>query len=179
MRACISSPAYAGQVNRSRHSSYSLPVVAALLTAVGCSASDDSAAVTVPSPQSAVTKLCRNLDKALPRTVDGLDRRDPAPASALTAGWGSPVVILRCGVPRPPKMIDPDVAQGKDPDAVAGEVNGVGWLMEKQDDGAHRFTTANRVGYVEIRVPGDRDSSAVLVDLAAVIKKTIPEGIAD
>lgn len=135
--------------------------------------------MTVPSPQAAVTKLCRSLDKALPRTVDGLDRRDPAPASTLTAGWGDPTVILRCGVPRPPKMTDPKVSQGKDPDAVAGEVNGVGWLMEKQGKGAHRFTTANREGYVEIQVPVDRDSSAVLIDLATVIKKTVPEGIAD
>ncbi|WP_407566539.1 DUF3515 domain-containing protein [Streptomyces sp. 184] len=156
-----------------------MPVVAVLLTAAGCSSDDDSAAVTPPSPHKAVTKLCRNLDKALPKTVDGLARRDPAPASALTAGWGSPAVILRCGVQRPPKMTDPDVPQGKDPDALAGEVNGVGWLMEKQGDGAHRFTTANRAGYVEIRVPGDRDSSAALVDLAAAVKKTIPEGIAD
>ncbi|MFD5542709.1 DUF3515 domain-containing protein [Streptomyces sp. NPDC127079] len=166
-------------MNSSRPWFCSLPVLAALLAAVGCSSNDDSAAVTVPSPHSAITKLCRNLDKALPRTVDGLGRRDPTPASALTAGWGNPVVILRCGVSRPPKMIDPDVANGKDPDAVAGGVNGVDWLMEKQDDGSNRFTTANRETYVEIRVPGDQDSSTVLVDLAAAIKKTIPEGIAE
>ncbi|MFG2946185.1 DUF3515 domain-containing protein [Streptomyces adustus] len=166
-------------MNGSRLRRFSLPLLAALLTAVGCSSSEDSAAVTVPSPTSAVAKLCRNLDKALPRTVDGLARQDPAPASALTAGWGRPEVILRCGVPQPPKMIDPDVPQGKDADAVPGDVNGVDWLMEKQGDSAHLFTTANRGAYVEIRVPGDRDSSAVLVDLAAAIKKTMPIGIAD
>lgn len=166
-------------VNCSRRRLAGWAVVAALLTAVGCSGRADGATVTVPGPSPAVTKVCRKLDRALPATVDGLDRRDPAPASALTAGWGSPVVILRCGVQRPPKMLDPAVSRGKDPDAVAGEVDGVGWLMEQQDDGAHRFTTANRIGYVEVRVPGDRDSSAVLVELADAIKRTVPEGIAD
>jgi hypothetical protein len=163
----------------SRHRCVGLLVLAVLLTAAGCSSADDSATATVPSPHAAAVRLCRNLDKALPRTVDGLGRQDPEPASALTAGWGSPVIILRCGVTQPPKMIDPKVAEGRDPDAVAGGVNGVDWLMEKQGGGAYRFTTANRGAYVEVRVPGGRDSSAVLVALATAIKKTIPEGIAD
>lgn len=32
---------------------------------------------------------------------------------------------------------------------MAGEVDGVDWLMEKREDGAHLFTTANREVYVE------------------------------
>lgn len=122
--------------------------------------------------------LCRNLDKVLPAKVDGERRADPEPASALTAGWGSPAIILRCGVPQPPKMIDPKVADGRDPDAVAGGVNGVDWLMEKQDGGGYLFTTANREAYVEVRAPEGVDSSGVLIDLAAAVKKAIPEGIA-
>ncbi len=124
-------------------------------------------------------RLCRNLDEALPSKVDGQDRRDPEPESALTAGWGNPPIILRCGVPRPPKMIDPKIAEGHDPDAVAGGVNGVDWLMEKQDDGAYRYTTASREAYVEVTVPKGRDSSGALIDLAPAVKKAIPEGIAD
>jgi hypothetical protein len=111
--------------------------------------------------------------------VAGESRRDPEPASALTAGWGSPEIILRCGVAQPPKMIDPKVAKGGDADAVAGGVNGVDWLMERQDDGAYRFTCANRSAYVEVTVPEEVDSSAVLIDLAKAIKKAIPEGIAN
>ncbi|EGX56971.1 lipoprotein [Streptomyces zinciresistens K42] len=110
--------------------------------------------------------------------MDGVGRQDPSPASALTAGWGDPAIILRCGVVRPPKMIDPKVASGQDPEAVAGGVDGVDWLMEKRD-GASRFTTANRLAYVEVSVAGGRDSSAVLVDLAPAVKKAIPVGIAD
>ncbi|MBD0419173.1 DUF3515 domain-containing protein [Streptomyces sp. NPDC052309] len=165
-------------MNSFRHRLRRLPALALLIAAAGCSSADDSASAAVPSPDAKVTKLCRNLDKALPSKVDGLSREDPEPASALTAGWGNPLIILRCGVDRPPKMADPEVAEGRDPDAVAGGVDGVDWLMEKQDGGSYRFTTANRLAYVEVTVPEGRDSSSVLIDLAPAVKKAIPEGIA-
>uniref|UniRef100_UPI0031DDFDF9 DUF3515 domain-containing protein n=1 Tax=Streptomyces hawaiiensis TaxID=67305 RepID=UPI0031DDFDF9 len=157
---------------------FRLPAVALLITAAGCSSADDSASAAVPSPDAKVVGLCRNLDKVLPAKVDGEHRADPEPASALTAGWGSPAIILRCGVPQPPKMVDPKVAEGRDPDAVAGGVNGVDWLMEEQDGGGYVFTTANREAYVEVRTPEGADSSGVLIDLAAAVKKAIPKGIA-
>ncbi|UIX30507.1 DUF3515 domain-containing protein [Streptomyces sp. GQFP] len=162
-----------------RHRPLALPVLALLIVVTGCSSADDSTSVTVPEPDGKAMKLCRNLDEALPAKVDGLDRDDPEPRSALTAGWGSPAIILRCGVVRPPKMTDPKVATGADPDAVGGEVNGVGWLMEKRDDRSSRFTTSSRLAYVEVTVPSGRDTSGALVDLAAAIKKTVPVGIAD
>ncbi|MDW8805051.1 DUF3515 domain-containing protein [Streptomyces scabiei] len=159
-----------------------LPVLAVSLIAVaGCSSADDGGSAAVPSPGAAATTLCRKLDGVLPRTVDGLGRRDPRPASALTAGWGDAVIILRCGVPRPPKMADPEVAQGRDDDAVAGGVDGVDWLMERRDGGAYRFTTANRSVYVEVSVAAERageDTSPILVGLAPAIKQAVPEGVA-
>lgn len=156
-----------------RHRLLGLPVLAALIAAAGCSSSDDSATAAVPSPDTAVTKLCRNLDRNLPRKVDGLSRQDPRPASALTAGWGSPAIILRCGVPRPAEM--------NDPDADAAEVNGVTWLLQKQGDGSFHFTTTLRLAYVEVTIPAKRTDRGVapLVDLAPAVKKAIPEGIAD
>ncbi|MEU1514216.1 DUF3515 domain-containing protein [Streptomyces sp. NPDC005811] len=156
-----------------------LPALVLLCAAVGCSSADDSASAAVPRPTAKTVKLCRNLDEALPSKVDGRSRRDPEPASALTAGWGDPAIILRCGVERPPKMVDPKVAQGQDADAVAGGVNGVDWLMEKRGGGGYRFTTAGRLAYVEVTVPEGTDSSGVLIDLASAIKKAVPEGIAD
>lgn len=152
-----------------------LPALALLFAAVGCSSGDDSASTAVPSPGPAVAELCRKLDAALPDEVGGVGREDPSPASALTAGWGDdPAIILRCGVAQPPKMVSPEVAEGRDPDAVPGGVEGVDWLMEKRDGGAYRFTTANREAYVEVVVPQGVDSSAVLIDLASAIKKTVP-----
>ncbi|HLL34250.1 DUF3515 domain-containing protein [Streptomyces sp. NPDC052773] len=165
-------------MNFFRHRPVGLSALALLITTAGCSSADDSASATVPSPDAAVTELCRKLDDALPRKVAGLSREDPKPRSTLTAGWGSPVIILRCGVPRPPKMLDPKVADGRDPDAVPGGVNGVDWLQERTD-GGFRFTTANRKAYVEVSVPGDVDSSGVLIDLAPAVKSAIPKGIAD
>ncbi|WP_371668948.1 DUF3515 domain-containing protein [Streptomyces sp. NBC_00289] len=163
----------------SRHRPIGLPALVLLIAAVGCSSADDSGSAAVPSPDAKVAKLCENLDEVLPATVDGESREDPEPASTLTAGWGSAAIILRCGVVQPPKMIDPKVATGSDPDAMGGGVNGVDWLMEKQGDGSYRFTTANRSAYVEVTVPKGRDSSGVLVDLAPAVKKAIPGGIAD
>ncbi|MCI3277709.1 DUF3515 domain-containing protein [Streptomyces cylindrosporus] len=160
-------------MNFFRHRLIGLPVLALLITVAGCSSADDSARAAVPSPGTKVAELCRNLDKVVPAKVDGQGRRDPEPASALTAGWGNPAIILRCGVERPAKMSDPEA------DGV--EVNGVGWLLEKQSDGSFRFTTTLRRAYVEVTIPKDRtgDGMAPLVDLAPAIKKAIPEGIAD
>ncbi|MGW2615864.1 DUF3515 domain-containing protein [Streptomyces sp. NPDC001500] len=160
-------------MNLFRHRPVVLPSLALLLAAVGCSSADGATSTAVPSPPATVTELCRNLDEALPSTVDDLDRRDPSPASALTAGWGNPAIILRCGVGRPAKMSDPEA------DGV--EVDGVGWLLEKQDGGAFRFTTTLRKAYVEVTIPEQRtgDGMAPLVDVAPAVKKAIPEGIAD
>ncbi|WP_328874067.1 DUF3515 domain-containing protein [Streptomyces sp. NBC_00287] len=166
-------------MNSLRHRLIGLPALVLSITVAGCSSADDSGSAAVPSPDAKTSGLCKNLDKVLPAKVAGESRRDPEPASVLTAGWGSPEIILRCGVAQPPKMIDPKVAEGHDPDAVAGGVNGVDWLMEEQDGGAYRFTCANRSAYVEVTVPEGVDSSAALIDLASAVKKAIPEGIAN
>jgi hypothetical protein len=150
------------------------PVLAllAVLTAAGCASSDEAATAAVPSPDAATTALCHHLDRLLPRRVDGLRRADPTPQSALTAGWGDPAIILRCGVPRPAKM--------NDPEANGIEVDGVGWLQEQRDDGSFRFTTTLRKAYVEVTLPKQRTSHglAPLTYLAAAVKKTIPHGVA-
>ncbi|MEU3144771.1 DUF3515 domain-containing protein [Streptomyces sp. NPDC006999] len=161
-----------------RHRHAVLPALALLITAVGCSSADDSTSAAVPSPDAKAAQLCQNLDQVLPAEVDGENRDDPEPASALTAGWGGEAIILRCGVGQPPKMVDPQVAGGNDPEALAGGVDGVDWLMEQQDHGTHRFTTASREAYVEVRVTDGRDSTGVLIDLAPAVKEAIPEGIA-
>ena len=160
-------------MNLFRHRLSGLPALVLLCAAAGCSSADDSTSTPVPSPAAKVAKTCRNLDEALPSKVDGLDRRDPEPASALTAGWGNPAIILRCGVERPDKMSDAEA------DGV--EVDGVGWLLEEQGNGSFRFTSTLRTAYVEVTIPEARKGNglAPLVDLAPAVKKAIPEGIAD
>ncbi|MFF4549314.1 DUF3515 domain-containing protein [Streptomyces sp. NPDC001435] len=165
-----------------RHRLIGLPALALLISVAGCSSADDSATVAVPSPDAKTAGMCRELHEVLPKKLDGRSRNDPEPRSAYTAGWGSPAIILRCGIVRPPKMIDPKVAQGADPNAIGGGVNGVDWLMEKQDDGTWRFTTAKREAYVQLILPkelsGQDDSARVLAEMAASVKKAIPTGIA-
>ncbi|MFF9770906.1 DUF3515 domain-containing protein [Streptomyces sp. NPDC053086] len=169
-------------MNFFRHRPLGLLAPALLLAVAGCSTADDSDAVAVPTPDGKTAPLCRDLDRVLPRKVDGQSRKDPEPRSAYTAGWGSPAIILRCGIVRPPKMVDPAVAQGKDPDAIGGGVNGVEWLMEKEGDGTWRFTTSGRLAYVQVtlakKLSGPDDSAQVLMDLAAAVKKAIPTGVA-
>lgn len=105
--------------------------------------------------------------------MDGLSRADPTPRSALTAGWGDPAIILRCGVPRPAKLNDPNER--------SVEVNGVDWIEEKNDNGSYRLTTTLRKAYVEVIIPEQRTSRGLnpLLDLASAVRKTIPHGIAD
>ncbi|MFE0134162.1 DUF3515 domain-containing protein [Streptomyces sp. NPDC059037] len=157
---------------RRRRCLVSSPAIALLIATAGCSSADEAAKASVPTPDAKVTELCRNLDKQLPEKVDGLVRADPEPKSALTAGWGDPAIILRCGVPRPPKMNDAEA------DGVT--VNGVNWLLEEQDDGSFRFTSTLRKAYVEVTLPEERAGGGVspLTDFAAPVKKTVPKGIA-
>ncbi|MEX3102843.1 MULTISPECIES: DUF3515 domain-containing protein [unclassified Streptomyces] len=160
-------------MNFFRHRLSGLSALVVLCAAAGCSSADDSASTVVPSPSAKAAEICGKLDAALPATVDGLPRRDPEPASPLTAGWGDPAIILRCGVVKPPKMDDKN--------ADAGEADGVGWLVEKQDNGTIRFTSALRVVYIEVTLPKSRAAEGMspLIDLAPAVKKTVPEGIAD
>ncbi|MEU6573789.1 DUF3515 domain-containing protein [Streptomyces sp. NPDC046805] len=159
-------------MNIFRHRPLGLLAPALLITAAGCSSAGGGATVEVPTPDAKAAGSCRNLHTALPPKLDGLDRDDPGPRSVYTAGWGSPAIILRCGVERPKEMNDPEA------DGVG--VNGVDWLLQKQDDGSFRFTTTLREAYVEVTIPKDRTAHglAPLTDLAKPIKKAIPEGIA-
>lgn len=164
-----------GRVNLPPRRSLALPLLAVLITAVGCSSSDDSASVAVPSPKGETARLCRALHAELPGTVDGLKRRTADPASDFTAVWGSPAVQLRCGVPKPDVLTRG--SEHYNPMQDAAEINGVEWVFEEQDDG-YRFTTVLRRAYVEVTVPGKYAPEVdVLTDLASAVKKTVPVGV--
>lgn len=141
--------------------------------AVWISASGGAAGgVAVPSPSASAARMCGALHDALPPKVDGLSKRSVSPVSDLTAGWGDPTVVLRCGVPRP-EMLTPGSAV-YNPTADAVEVNGVSWLIEKTDDG-YRFTTTGRRTFVEVTVPADYAPEVdPLTDLGRAVETTIP-----
>lgn len=149
-----------------------------LLSAAGCSLTGDadgSLSLTVPKPTAEAARLCRALHKELPKTVEGLKRRTPEPASELTAAWGAPAIKLRCGVGKPLDLTPG--TEHYDPYASSAMVDGVMWLPEQLDDG-YRFTTVLRRAYVEVTVPGKYAPEVnPLVDLASAVKKNVPEGV--
>ncbi|MFH8726740.1 DUF3515 domain-containing protein [Streptomyces termitum] len=142
------------------------PAVVLLLAVTGCS-SGAGAPVPVPDPPAAEAALCRALARELPDTVAGQERSDPSPDSELTAGWGDGAIVLRCGVPRPEKMSDPQ-SQGID-------ANGVNWMLERPEGSGPRFTSVYRKTYVEVSLDARYANDAgPLVDLAAPVARAIP-----
>ncbi|MGW0733413.1 DUF3515 domain-containing protein [Streptomyces sp. NPDC002851] len=151
-----------------------LTALGLLFVTMGCSSTDDTATIAVPSPDAETARLCKDLHKQLPQRLGGLDREDPEPRSELTAAWGGSAIILRCGVPRPAAMLD------EKSDGVI--VNDVRWLLEPQDDGSFRFTSGLRQAYVEVTLDKKRaedNGLGPLTDLAKPVKKAIPEGVAN
>ncbi|MFI6052262.1 DUF3515 domain-containing protein [Streptomyces violascens] len=143
----------------------------AVLAAAGCSSSDATAKVAVPSPPARERAACEALDKLLPDTVAGQKRHDPTPESALTARWGDgdAEIVLRCGIPRPEEMSDPTLP--------GAGVDGVDWTVQKRDAGP-RFITQYRDPYVEL-LTGTRyaNDASVLQPFGAPIAKAIPKTV--
>ncbi|MFB7913115.1 DUF3515 domain-containing protein [Streptomyces sp. NPDC056061] len=145
-------------------------VATLLLAAAGCSATDAAPSVTVPTPSAQAATYCRALHKELPGTVAGLDRGDTAPESELTAAWGDGEIVLRCGVPRPVKMDDPN--------SKALDADGVEWMLEQSDDGAPRFTTTFRKAYVEVSFsPAYAHDASPLAAFARAVGRTVPPSL--
>ena len=110
---------------------------------------------------------CSRLHRALPASVDGRSARSTSPSSARTAAWGSPAVVLRCGVPRP---------RGLTPTSEVVEVNGVEWFLAEPAP-PYVFTTVGRGTHVEVRVPRSvprTAATAPLVDLARAVRQSLP-----
>jgi Protein of unknown function (DUF3515) len=133
--------------------------------AVACAPGRPGAAdVAPPVVTGPATEACRRLGAALPGRLDGLDRRRTKPASPLTAAWGDPPVVLRCGVPRP-------AALRATSQLVV--VNDVDWFPEERDEG-YVFTTSGRVANIEVTVPAEhRPEADVLVDLAGPVRSQV------
>ncbi|URN17738.1 MULTISPECIES: DUF3515 domain-containing protein [Streptomyces] len=141
-----------------------------LAAAPGCAVTDAKAPVPVPSPAAAEAAYCRALHRELPDTVSGLRRSETEPRSELTAVWGDGAIVLRCGVPRPARMSDPQ--------AQAVEADGVDWLVEQRKGTGPRFTTTYRRAYVELSL--DRRfayDAGPLVAFAGPVGKAVPPSL--
>jgi hypothetical protein len=140
-----------------------LLTIGAVAVLAGCSS---SAALRV-TPPDGPARGCRGLHHALPSEVDGRSSRDTTPSSTRTAAWGSPAVVLSCGVVRP---------AGLTPTSELVEVNGVAWFLDERPS-AYVFTATGRSAYLQVRVPSSVDRTSAtspLVDLAGPVKRSLP-----
>ena len=87
------------------------------------------------------------------------------PRTPLVHVWGSPPIVMRCGVPVP---------EGYDPtSALAATVNGVRWYQHNGDD-AVTWTAVRKGANIELTVPHEYEGQGgFLVELADSIKQTI------
>jgi hypothetical protein len=157
-----------------------------------------SVAVELPDPRSVAGDLprsvpadflvgnCVSLIQRLPATLEGRDRRkivptvpaypggDTVPNDWRAAAWGSPATLLKCGVKEPAAI----TVGGPDYTPLSNRlanVDGVNWIVEDQTPDSVKFTTTDRLAYVEVYVPGDpTHATDVLVDLAPLIIATDP-----
>jgi len=121
--------------------------------------------VPPPAPDPATVRLCGVLQGRLPATLHGQSRRRTRPESGLTTAWGSPVIALRCGNPRP-------AAMRQTSELVT--VNGISWFPQPPDRPV-TFTALGRRAYVEVTVPATyAPQGDVLVELTPAIKAALP-----
>ena len=109
--------------------------------------------------------ICTELAADLPEAVEGQARRRTAPESALTAAWGHPPIVLRCGVGRPAAL---------EPTSVLESVDDVDWFRE-EGDGVTIYTTIGLATGVEVTVPEEYAPEVnALVDLAPAVTTHVP-----
>ncbi len=112
----------------------------ALITLAGCGGGHPAVPVTVPTPTAGTQ--CAALTAALPDKLDGRARRTTAPASDLVVAWGSPAVVLRCGVVAVHSSAGDHVT-----------FDGVSWRTPGPVNGLVVWTTTDRQTTVELSVP--------------------------
>jgi hypothetical protein len=133
----------------------------------GCGGSSGPLAVATPSPARQVAVFCGHLHDALPAHLDGRAKTTVSPKSSLTAAWGDPAVVLRCGVGKPHALR---------PTSELITIDKVAWFLDETHD-AYVFTTYGRVAFVEVRVPTSvarEKATAPLVDLARPVSTSVP-----
>ena len=134
-----------------------------LMSLTGCGAGAVEA--PAPRPPAAVAHRCAALRQKLPSKVHGRARRATTPKSPLVTAWGSPAIVVRCGMPRPSALR---------PTSELVVINGVNWLGVPTGRPV-TFTAVGRLAYVEVTVPAAyQPPGDVLIELAGPIKAAIP-----
>jgi len=122
--------------------------------------------VTPPDVTGAAALACSHLVNYLPARLDGHHTRVVSPSSPLVHAWGSPPIVMRCGVPRPAgfSRSSPQTAT----------VDGVIWF---QEIGQHTvtWTAIRKSAYVALTVPTSYQAQGgLLVELGAALERGLP-----
>ena len=156
----MSRPVAHPRAPRSTTVAFAAAVALGFVVFAGCGA---PVAVTPPPD---VPSVCGDLQQALPKRVEGQERRPTTPESSATAAWGDPPMVLVCGVSTP-------AAYNSTSSLL--DITGVSWFAEPLSAGV-RFTTIGRVANVEFTVPDAYSPEAYpLIDLASAIATTVPK----
>jgi hypothetical protein len=131
----------------------------ALVLLAGCGTG--SVEVPVPRPPTWIAQVCQGFRGRLPQKLHGRSRRTTTPTSPLVTAWGSPAIVVRCGVPRPTAL---------HPTSDLVVINGVNWLPVPPDRPV-TFTAVGRQVYVEVTVPAAyQPPGDVLIELGDAVK---------
>jgi hypothetical protein len=121
--------------------------------------------VTPPTPDGATRETCARLVNYLPPTLDGHGSRVIDPRTPLVHVWGSPPIVMRCGV-ETPAGYEPSSAQ-------VATVNGVHWFQYVGTDEV-TWTAVRHDANVELVVPKTYEGQGgLLVELGKAITQTI------
>jgi hypothetical protein len=118
-----------------------------------------------PPPTGAAAFDCSAIHGRLPDRVAGQTVTALTPKSPLTSAWGTPAIVMRCGVGAPAALT---------PTAQLITVDGVDWLPEQLTHG-YLFTTVGRRVGVEVSVPDAYSPEAdALADISPAISAIDP-----
>ncbi|WP_280693213.1 DUF3515 family protein [Kitasatospora sp. GAS204B] len=128
--------------------------------------------VTAPKPAAAVSGFCAALIKALPPTLLGHPRADPAGSPYVAVWQTSPRTVLRCGVARPTSLNSVANQMSTGPN-----VDNLQWYLEQDGHGGYRFTTTLRAAYIEVAAPARATVNPT--DALAVVSPTVLATVPD
>jgi hypothetical protein len=127
-----------------------VPLLASALGACAFAGSVDIA----PPPGDPTDPVCLSVIKALPSVVGGLAPRTTKPSSPVVSAWGTPPVVVSCGVDRPKDLV------------ATSEVytfTDIDWFQDTASDGQLRFTTIRRQVRVQVVIPSEDENNATKI----------------
>ncbi|MGI8678155.1 MAG: DUF3515 domain-containing protein [Jatrophihabitans sp.] len=136
-------------------------------------AADPTAVLSFAAPPSADADAapCAKVLAQLPIVLTGLSQRvvHTKPDTPFVVAWGSPAIVLRCGVGRPK-----DLSEGSAAQFIQGGVAGGPFYDVQRDGNANVYTTVDRAAYVSITIPGEYQGADKLPTLSQAIANVLP-----